>query len=850
MKLRHLSFLLILSALALAQTYPKNYLLRKAAANAPALLADYDSAAQPLDSAEVRAIVHDTSLAIRAEFPVIPDSVRASHIADTAKRAGWAPLDSVRVRAIVKDTATALRAYTIARVSDTAGVLRTRLADSSSALRTYTLARIKDTATVLRTRLADTSSALRSVIAGKTDTVRVRAIVKDTATVLRARLSDTSAALRAALTDPAEVRAIVHDTADVLRAYARARISDSLTANTRGWTTISAARTAISDSLRVERTFDTATARLVAKDTAGVLRTRISDTSAALRALIAAREPALGNPASNGQALVSTTAGVRSWASMQPLDADLTSIAALSTTAFGRSLLTQADAPTARATLGVDKITTNSVQTTVLGYYYYKVATITANTSNLDVVAVLKVVNSFYQNMHYGEADIFVYWPSYSASNTSPKIEYRYSGSHSDILSVGIVQTGNTAEVWVTVRSDVGNNGGILNTSLVGASNLSLVTVTNLAYNTPPSINVPGVLLSDRVGSLRATALAGTGNRLTQSSSDGTQSASIPVPTAYIQTLLDDADAATARSTLGAGTGNGTVTSVALTPPANMSVSGSPVTGSGTLGLAWNGSSANLVLASGGTIAASSKEPAISAGTTSQYWRGDKTWQDLPTTPSPHTLDRHSNVTITANSSGEVLKWNGTAWVNNTLTEAGIQPLDADLTAIAQVSGSGILEKDAYGVWGLRPIDLQTTMGAGSSGKWAKIITLAWDADINETFSAKLDLVSGSFSIGASQYLIGVDIDRYSGISSFVVKQINGYNFSANRLVAVVTSNFPNAIVVEVWTQCPANYSHIMWNLSSVLKNQYGSNTTLNITQHQGAPWSTSYSSGTVFTGS
>ena len=38
----------------------------------------------------------------------------------------------------------------------------------------------------------------------------------------------------------------------------------------------------------------------------------------------------------------------------QPLDSDLTAIAALTTTTFGRSLLTQADAATARATLGVD----------------------------------------------------------------------------------------------------------------------------------------------------------------------------------------------------------------------------------------------------------------------------------------------------------------------------------------------------------------------------------------------------------------------------------------------------------------------------------------------------------------
>jgi hypothetical protein len=37
-----------------------------------------------------------------------------------------------------------------------------------------------------------------------------------------------------------------------------------------------------------------------------------------------------------------------------------------------------------------------------------------------------------------------------------------------------------------------------------------------------------------------------------------------------------------------------------------------------------------------------------------------------------HTLDSHSNVTITGNTSGEILKWNGSAWINNTLTEAGI----------------------------------------------------------------------------------------------------------------------------------------------------------------------------------
>jgi hypothetical protein len=54
-----------------------------------------------------------------------------------------------------------------------------------------------------------------------------------------------------------------------------------------------------------------------------------------------------------------------------------------------------------------------------------------------------------------------------------------------------------------------------------------------------------------------------------------------------------------------------------------------------------------------------------------------------------HTLDSLSNVTITSNSSGEILKWNGTAWVNNTLEEVGALTANQTITLSGDVSGSG-----------------------------------------------------------------------------------------------------------------------------------------------------------------
>lgn len=57
-------------------------------------------------------------------------------------------------------------------------------------------------------------------------------------------------------------------------------------------------------------------------------------------------------------------------------------------------------------------------------------------------------------------------------------------------------------------------------------------------------------------------------------------------------------------------------------------------------------------------------------------------------TPAAHTLGSHSDVTITSITSGELLKWNGSAWINNTLAEAGISAVGHTHAAADVTSGT------------------------------------------------------------------------------------------------------------------------------------------------------------------
>ena len=82
-----------------------------------------------------------------------------------------------------------------------------------------------------------------------------------------------------------------------------------------------------------------------------------------------------------------------------------------------------------------------------------------------------------------------------------------------------------------------------------------------------------------------------------------------------------------------------------------------------------------------------------------------------------HTLDSLSNVTITANSVGEIIKWDGAAWINNTLAEAGIassSSLVIPNTEVVFGTGTGITSSTSLTWDGFGLLALGTIAASGS----------------------------------------------------------------------------------------------------------------------------------------
>lgn len=198
--------------------------------------------------------------------------------------------------------------------------------------------------------------------------------------------------------------------------------------------------------------------------------------------LLGAPVLALRDLADGAGALTNDGAGVLSWVSYQPLDSDLTSIAALSTQAYGRSLLTTNNAAAARYSLGLDSSATPSFTGLVVynggnDAVYFSIGAAISGTASLGVTNL--------------SADRDFEFPD--ASGT-----FITTGNMTDITATGTIASGT----W---------NGSAIGVAYGGTGSTSL-TANN-------------VLLGNGTSALQAVAPGTSGNVLTSNGTTWTSAA-------------------------------------------------------------------------------------------------------------------------------------------------------------------------------------------------------------------------------------------------------------------------------------------------------------------------------------
>jgi hypothetical protein len=232
--------------------------------------------------------------------------------------------------------------------------------------------------------------------------------------------------------------------------------------------------------------------------------------------------------------------------------------------------------------------------------------------------------------------------------------------------------------------------------------------------------------------------------------------------TSFGRSLLTVADAAAARAAIGAGTGGGSVTSVDLTAPAaGLTVAGGPITTSGAITLAlandlaaveglsgtglavrtgtdaWTnrtitGTSNRLAVTNGDGV---SGNPTLDISTSyvgqssittlgtiaTGTWQATKIGLAYGGTNADLSAAGGSGFVLKQSSSGAAIT--SAALVTSDIPDlsATYQPLDADLTAIAAFSSTGLAARTASNTWAQRTITgtsnrLSVTNGAGVAG--------------------------------------------------------------------------------------------------------------------------------------
>ena len=175
-----------------------------------------------------------------------------------------------------------------------------------------------------------------------------------------------------------------------------------------------------------------------------------------------------------------------------------------------------------------------------------------------------------------------------------------------------------------------------------------------------------------------------------------------------------------ATSTLGIS-GSGTVTSVNASVPTGWTVSGNPVTTTGTLAFAYD-------TGYGAVLTASTTEWA-----TAYSW-GDHSAQGYLTDITSQSIENLSDVATITNTYGDLLYWNGTAWADIATSSLGLAITDttgtldiSDRTNLSvtatglELSGDAVALASGYNI----PLTASTTEWANAAAASHSAVTLA-----------------------------------------------------------------------------------------------------------------------------
>jgi hypothetical protein len=186
---------------------------------------------------------------------------------------------------------------------------------------------------------------------------------------------------------------------------------------------------------------------------------------------------------------------------------------------------------------------------------------------------------------------------------------------------------------------------------------------------------------------------------------------------------------------------------------------------------------------------------------------------DLAGTPSLATTDL-TDVTITSITTGEVLKWNGSAWINNTLTEAGISAAGhthsgADITSgtvdeayidadIARDSELPVISDAAYDAsWN------GNTDGASKNAIYDQIQTVLGGAadgdgiyDGSGTTPTDTDVsITDSLSIGGVRFIPGRKMEQVVSINGLDIE--DNLNTNSTNVVAAMNAAVLTGVTVN-----------------------------------------------------